>query len=85
MEYNNKHINKNLMALGTIEPHEGLLNRPPNDQLLYKVMLAEDLIKSISGSYLHFNRVDSYKEFDGADVNDGAQLPKDRLFCCRLL
>jgi len=65
------------MPLGTIEPHEGLLNRPLDDQFLYKVMRAEDLIKSISDSYLHFNRVDSYKDFDGADVNDGAQLPKD--------
>ena len=35
-------------------------------------MKTEDLIKSISGSYLHFNRVDKYP-----DAHDGEQLPKD--------
>ena len=70
---NTKHINRNL----TVEPHEYLLSRPSDDQLLYKVMRTEDLINSISGSYLHFNRVDSYKDFDGADAQDGEQLPKD--------
>ncbi len=70
---NNKHINRDV----TIEPHEPLLSRPPEDQFLYKVMRVEDLIMSISDSYLHFNRVDSYKDFDGADAQDGEQLPQD--------
>jgi hypothetical protein len=46
--------------------------------LLYKVMQAEHLIDSIAGSYLHFNRVDSYRDFEGADLQDSAQLPADR-------
>ena len=62
---------------GSIEPHVRLLKQPADDQLLYKVMSAENLLRSISGRYLHFNRVDSYRDFPGADGNDGAQLPKD--------
>jgi hypothetical protein len=42
-----------------------------------KRLSAENLIRSVSGRYLHFNRVDSYKDFPGADAYDGAQLPKD--------
>lgn len=64
--------------LGSIEPHAALLERPPDDQQLYKVMRFEDLLSSISGAYLHFNRVDSYKDFDGADHWDGQQLPQDQ-------
>ncbi|SEA67728.1 hypothetical protein [Variovorax sp. YR216] len=41
-------------------------------------MRAEYLIDSIAGSYLHFNRVDSYRDFEGADAQDGAQLRTDR-------
>lgn len=63
---------------GEIEPHAGLLRQPAFGQLLYKVMRAEYLIDSIAGSYLHFNRVDRYPDFDGADLQDGAQLPADR-------
>ncbi|HDR9063538.1 TPA: hypothetical protein QDB03_005201 [Burkholderia vietnamiensis] len=63
---------------GVIEPHAGLLRQPADGQLLYKVMKAEHLISSIAESYLHFNRVDSYRDFDGADLQDGAQLPTDR-------
>lgn len=48
--------------LGGIEPHAGLLMQPPEDQLLYKVMTAENLLRSISGAYLHFSRVDSYSD-----------------------
>jgi len=75
-----KKCNENIPPppVGSIEPHAALLNRPPDDQLLYKVMRVEDLLRSISGSYLHFNRVDSYKDFQGADAHDGQQLPKDR-------
>ncbi len=61
------------IPLGYIEPHANLLNAPSNGQLLYKVMTVENLLNSIVGNYLHFNRVDRYKD----DLNDGQQLPKD--------
>jgi hypothetical protein len=60
--------------LGYVEPHANLLNQPPDGQLLYKVMTVENLLTSIVGNYLHFNRVDRYKD----DLNDGQQLPKDQ-------
>jgi len=63
--------------LGSIEPHAPLLTVPPDGQLLYKIMSVENLLRSIFGNYLHFNRVDSYSDFPGADPNDGRQLPKD--------
>ncbi len=63
---------------GSIEPHAPLLNVPPDSQLLYKVMRVEDLLLSIIGNYLHFNRVDSYAGFPGADPHDGQRLPKDQ-------
>jgi hypothetical protein len=40
-------------------------------------MSAENLVRSVAGRYLHFNRVDSYKDFPGADADDGAPLLKD--------
>lgn len=58
-----------------IEPHAGLLTAPPEGQLLYKVMTVENLLRSVAGSYLHFNRVDAYQDLD---PNDGAQLPGDQ-------
>ena len=67
-----------LVPLGSIEPHALLLQRPAAGQLLYKVMSVENCIRSIEGSYLHFNRVDSYKDFPTADRHDGEQLPIDR-------
>ncbi len=63
--------------LGHIEPHAPLLRIPPEDQLLYKVMTVEDLLRSVIGNYLHFNRVDRYSDFQNADPNDGRQLPED--------
>jgi hypothetical protein len=54
------------------ELHKQLLKVPHGNKLLYKVMKTEDLMRSISGSYLHFNRVDKYN-----DQHDGKQLPKD--------
>lgn len=62
---------------GGIEPHAPLLSIPPEGQLLYKIMTVENLLRSIIGSYLHFNRVDSYSDSPIADPNDGRQLPKD--------
>lgn len=63
--------------LGSIEPYAYLLKHPPDGQLLYKIMSIENLVRSVTDSYLHFNRVDSYKDFPGADFHDGQQLPKD--------
>lgn len=64
--------------LGSVEPHAPLLNAPPGGQLLYKMMTVRNLLRSIEGAYLHFNRVDSYMDFPGADLHDGQQLPKDQ-------
>jgi len=72
----------NSAPLGLIEPHAPLLNVPHDGQLLYKVMTVENLLKSVSSNYLHFNRVDSYVDLSSspphADPNDGRMLPKDR-------
>jgi hypothetical protein len=65
-------------SLGSIEPHAGLLRQPSAGQVLYKVMSVENCVSSIEGGYLHFNRVDSFKDFPHADRHDGEQLPGDR-------
>jgi len=65
-------------TIGLVEPHAPLLRYPPAGQLLYKVMSVENCLGSIERGYLHFNRVDSYKDFPGADNHDGEQLPGDR-------
>ena len=64
--------------LGSVEPHAPVLNVPPDSQTLYKMMTVENLLHSIIGNYLYFNRVDSYIDFPGADPHDGQQLPKDQ-------
>jgi hypothetical protein len=64
--------------LGLIEPHAPLLRAPPDGQLLYKIMIVENLLRSIEGGYLHFNRVDSYTDLSNGDLRDGEQLPTDR-------
>jgi hypothetical protein len=64
--------------LGYVEPHAGLLRAPSDEQSLYKVSTVENLLSSLVGNYLHFNRVDSYPDFPGADVHDGEQLPEDK-------
>lgn len=64
--------------LGSVEPHAAMLKRPPDGQLLYKMITVENLLRSIVGGYLHFNRVDSYVDFPGADPYDGKQLPRDQ-------
>jgi hypothetical protein len=64
--------------LGFIEPHAGMLTAPTDGQLLFKVMKVEDLLRSVSGNYLYFNRVDLYADFPEADRHDGEQLPLDR-------
>ena len=65
------------VLLGSIEPQTHLLRVPPDRQLLYKMMTVESLLRSMVGNYLHFNRVDSYGDFPGADPHDGRQLPED--------
>jgi hypothetical protein len=66
-----------MLRRGRREPHAGLLTQPAEEQLLYKIMTIENLLRSIDGAYLHFNRVDSYGDDPGADPHDGAQLPTD--------
>jgi hypothetical protein len=63
---------------GSIEPHALLLECPDDDCRLYKIMTVENLLRSITGNYLHFNRVDAYEDFPDADRNDGRQLPVDQ-------
>jgi hypothetical protein len=63
--------------LGLIEPHAPLLAQPPAGQRLFKLTSVENLIRSIEGGYLHFNRVDHYTDFTLADVHDGEELPLD--------
>ncbi|HXB76871.1 MAG TPA: hypothetical protein VNX23_05545 [Bradyrhizobium sp.] len=65
-------------ALGAVEPHAQLLIAPPAGQILYKIMTIENLLRSASGRYLYFNRVDGYKDFPNADPHDGEQLQQDR-------
>jgi len=64
--------------LGTIEPHGPLLRLPLDGQLLYKIMTVGNLLRSVEGGYLHFNRVDSYTDLSNGDPHDGQQLPNDR-------
>lgn len=65
------------VPLGNLEPHAGLLKVPCDEQSLYKMMTVENLLRSIKDRYLHFNRVDSYRDFPGADEHDGEQPPAD--------
>ena len=58
-----------------IEPHKITLKQPLDEQLLYKIISADNLIKSIEENYLYFRRVDTY--FD--DKHDGEQLELDRI------
>ncbi|MCZ7660662.1 MAG: hypothetical protein M5U07_23845 [Xanthobacteraceae bacterium] len=76
---NSEPIREVAMPLGHVEPHAGLLVAPADGQLIYKIMKVDDLLRSIDGRYLHFNRVDRYTDFPGADTHDGEQVPKDRL------
>lgn len=64
--------------LGGVESHAGMLKIPPDSQLLYKMITVDNLLRSIVGQYLHFNRVDSYVDFLDADPYDGEQLPHDQ-------
>jgi hypothetical protein len=65
------------LRLGHIEPHAGLLQQPPEGQMLYKLMSIENLLGSIDGAYLYFNRVDQYSDSPVSDKHDGEQLPAD--------
>lgn len=63
---------------GNVEPHAPLLKRPANTQKLFKIMRVADFLRSVREHYLHFQRVDSYKDFATADAHDGAQPARDR-------
>lgn len=73
----NDPVRRNAIAapLGYVEPHAGLLAVPVPGQLVFKVMTVENFLRSLDGSYLHFNRVDAYHDLD---PNDGAQLASDQ-------
>lgn len=77
MDKNSSHLHIHA-PLGSIEPHAPMLIVPPEGQSLYKMMTVENLLHSIIGNYLHFNRVDSYIDFPSADPHDGQQLPTDQ-------
>jgi hypothetical protein len=68
---------RHLAPFGCIEPHEPLLAQPPAGQRIFKLMSVENLIRSVEGRYLHFNRVDHYADFALADIHDGEELPLD--------
>lgn len=72
------HKTQQILPWAGIEPHAKILRIPPDDQLLFKIVNIEDLLRSIMKNYLHFTRVDSYSDFPNADENDGRQLPKDK-------
>lgn len=69
--------NKRSIPIHPVEPHAYLLRAPGEEQLLYKIMSVENLLRSISNGYLHFNRVDRYSDFREADEHDSEQVPKD--------
>jgi len=77
LEYGAQPTTRNILK-GQIEPHFLLLKQPSDSQKLYKIVSVENFIKSVADNYLHFQRVDSYKDFLGPDKFDGAQLPLDR-------
>ncbi len=74
----NQKFAANGTPLGHVEPHTPLLKHPADGQKLYKVMTIENFLKSTTDNYLHFQRVDAYKDFPGADETDGEQLPLDK-------
>ena len=69
-------IVRNPFPMGFVEPYAHALRQPPESQLLYKIMSAQNFVRSVSGDYLHFQRADTY----GDDKSDGEQLPLDRPF-----
>jgi len=70
----NKHF-----PFGCVEPHAYILEQPHENAKLYKILSVENFLKSLKNSYLHFQRVDSYKDsINSGDADDGAQLPKDQ-------
>lgn len=42
-------------------------------------MSVENFLKSMAKGYLHFQRVDTYRDFPNADESDGEQLPLDKI------
>jgi hypothetical protein len=70
--------NGDFLEWGNVEPHAGLLGQPGAGQQLFKIMRLGDFVRSVAGNYLHFQRVDNYKDFPTADSQDGDQPPRDR-------
>ncbi|MBI4724270.1 MAG: hypothetical protein HY765_04595 [Rhodomicrobium sp.] len=63
---------------GNVEPHAWLLKQPSDYQELFKIMRVSHLVRSVAENYLHFQRVDCYKDFLTADAHDGEQPMQDR-------
>lgn len=66
------------LPMSWIEPHSALLKQPHGGASLYKIMKGENLLASIEGRYLHFNRVDKYTDLTTGDIHDGEQLLQDQ-------
>src|SRR5260370_6917894 len=64
----------NDIPLGWVEPHAQLLKQPENTQRLYKIVRAHHFLDMLQKNYLHFQRVDTYRD----DTFDGEQLPLDK-------
>lgn len=58
----------------SVEPHGSLLQQPEPGALLFKIVRVRYLIDMLQKSYLHFQRVDAYRD----DTADSEQLPLDR-------
>jgi hypothetical protein len=61
------------MLQGSIEPHSPLLEMPPSETRVYKIISVENFLRSLEGNYLHFTRLDRFE-----DERDGVQLPAER-------
>ncbi len=59
-------------------PNRNVLQLPPENTSLYKVISLENLTKSIKDQYLFFTRVDQYNDFPDSDEHDGEQTLNDR-------
>jgi hypothetical protein len=70
--------NGDFLEWGNVEPHASMLRQPAAGQQLFKIMRLGDFVKSVAENYLHFQRVDSYKDFPTADAQDGDQPPYNR-------
>ncbi|WP_115174971.1 hypothetical protein [Legionella feeleii] len=55
-----------------VEPQACYLDVPVSGDLLYKMMSVENFVQSVEKRYIHFQRVNAYSDFPGADPHAGA-------------